>query len=139
MSVTIIVPGKPVPKGRPRVTKWGTFTPKTTVEYESRIKAAWEAASASPFPGGAPLLVDIVAYFEIPKSESKRKQAAMQDTPHIKRGDIDNVAKCCLDALNGLAFPDDGAVCVIRAEKRWAKNPHTDITVSLWEDKNGKE
>lgn len=39
-SVRFFVDGRPVPKGRPRVTRHGTYTPKSTREYEAAIRAA---------------------------------------------------------------------------------------------------
>ena len=36
-SVRFFVDGRPVPKGRPRVTRHGTYTPKSTREYEAAM------------------------------------------------------------------------------------------------------
>ena len=132
MIVRFFVPGKPVPKGRPRVTKWGTYTPKSTVEYERRIKNAWLDLKALPFPPNTPLFINVHVHFEIPKSESKKKRAALNGQPHTKRGDLDNVVKCVLDALNEMAFPDDSAVVAIFADKYWDENPRTEITIGEW-------
>jgi len=44
--ITFAIPGKPVPKGRPRVTRSGrVYTPKATRDYESlvRVDAMCEA------------------------------------------------------------------------------------------------
>lgn len=32
---TFIIYGQPVAKGRPRLGKWGTYTPEKTVNYET--------------------------------------------------------------------------------------------------------
>jgi len=38
----LIIPGRPVPKKRPRVTKTHTYTPKETTEQETKILAAYQ-------------------------------------------------------------------------------------------------
>ena len=32
------IPGQPVAKGRPRVGKWGAYTPEKTVNYENLVQ-----------------------------------------------------------------------------------------------------
>lgn len=51
-SVRFFVDGRPVPKGRARVTRHGTYTPKSTREYEAAIRAAWERENVMPFAAG---------------------------------------------------------------------------------------
>ncbi|EKC62922.1 endodeoxyribonuclease RusA family protein [human gut metagenome] len=41
----------------------------------------------------------------------------MDGTPHIKRPDVDNVAKAILDALNGHAYNDDSAIALLTVQK----------------------
>ena len=36
-----IIPGEPVAKGRPKLSRYGTYTPKKTKEYEEHIKQEW--------------------------------------------------------------------------------------------------
>ena len=129
MIISFTVPGKPVPKARPRVTMHGTYTPQSTREFEQRVRLAWKLSGAGTFPGGLPLCVFVDAAFPIPASLSRRKREAMDGEPHIRRGDLDNVVKAVLDALNGLAYPDDAAVTLIRASKFWAPEPHTRIQI----------
>ncbi len=40
MHLTFEIPGPPVPKGRPRVTRRGTFTPQKTKDYERQVAVA---------------------------------------------------------------------------------------------------
>ena len=41
------VPGEPVPKARPRMTRSGhVYTPKRTADYEAAVKAAWRETGA---------------------------------------------------------------------------------------------
>lgn len=130
MVVSFTVPGKPVPKGRPRVTRYGTYTPKSTVEYEQAVRDSWRNQSGQAFGPDIPLFVTVSAHFEIPKSLSKKARLALRGAFHTKqRGDLDNVVKSVLDALNGHAFPDDCAVCIIHASKDFQDEPSTEVTI----------
>ncbi|WP_369294041.1 RusA family crossover junction endodeoxyribonuclease [Tepidiforma sp.] len=44
--------------------------------------------------------------------------------------DIDNLAKSCLDALNGIAFEDDRQVVELVARKASGRTPRTAITIT---------
>lgn len=131
MKCTFIVPGKPVPKGRPRVTRHGTYTPKSTQAFEAAVRQAWQEAGAVQFPAGAPLDILVSAYFPIPQSASKKRRAELSGAYHTAaRGDLDNIVKAVMDALNGCAYPDDSAVCRIFAEKYYSDTPRTFVSVS---------
>ena len=41
LSKRIVIPGKPQGKARPRVTRYGTYTPESTKRYEELIRACW--------------------------------------------------------------------------------------------------
>jgi len=128
--ITFTVPGRPVPKGRPRVTRFGTYTPDSTKKYEAAVRKAWQDQSGQTFPADTPLAVIVSVHFEIPKSISKKQRLALEGQPHTKqRGDLDNVVKSVLDALNGAAFPDDAAVCFIIASKDFHTEPCTEVTI----------
>ena len=81
--ISFSIPGAPFGKQRPRVVHNGSFskayTPKETVNYENLIKVMYQqAAKGQMFPEGSMLDVRIIAYYEIPKSTSKKKQKQMQ-------------------------------------------------------------
>lgn len=136
MKISFNVPGRPVPKGRPRVTRHGTYTPKATLEYERSVLDSWRDQSGQFFPDGTPLTVIVTAHFPIPESASKKRRAALEGAPHTQnRGDIDNVVKSVLDALNGFAFADDSAVCCLRAYKDYRSEPSTEVTIMPYEEK----
>jgi Holliday junction resolvase RusA-like endonuclease len=66
-----------------------------------------------------PIAVEITAFYLVPKSWSKKKQAATyagEIKPTVKP-DIDNIVKIVLDGLNGVAFTDDKQVIEIQAQK----------------------
>jgi crossover junction endodeoxyribonuclease RusA len=91
--ISFTVPGKPVPKGRARVTRTGhAYTPKRTKEYEELIGQCFIEAYRGPrpaFPEGNVTLV-VKVY------ESGKRYA-----------DADNYLKACSDGINGLGYTDD--------------------------------
>lgn len=123
MIYKIKIPGRPVPKARPRTTKTGhTYTPKKTREEEARIRSLWK------FPTSKKAVeIDLLFTMEIPKSWPKYKK---QDPgPHTSRPDIDNLTKLILDALNGKAYEDDSQVVGISVWKEYGEEPGTEITL----------
>lgn len=83
----VIVPGEPVGKARPRtVTVNGfvqTFTPKTTREYEAKIKRFYKQQKGAKFSKELPVKVIIRAVCKIQrvirKSEQNRQKRAKLD------------------------------------------------------------
>lgn len=112
-EVSFVVPGAPVPKGRPRVAANGhVYTPRRTKEYEAEIGNAW--ISLSPRP--APFVGDVEVFVIV--SEGSRE------------ADIDNYLKVVLDGLNTLAWADDKQVMMIWGRRvRKHPNPRLEVTV----------
>ena len=96
----ITIPGRPVPKGRPRLGVRGrkafVYTPPATVEYEKLV--GWIAKSVGCRPVEGPVSVSLNVY---------------------ARGklDADNIAKSILDGLNGIAYEDDDQVVELMVRK----------------------
>ena len=65
------------------------------------------------------IIIKIEAYFEPPKSTSKKQTEQMLENKisPTKKPDIDNIIKIVLDALNKMAFRDDSQVTKIEVEK----------------------
>ena len=137
MTEHLIIPGEPVAKGRPRMTRTGhAYTPEKTRLYEAHVRDVWKR-NCSHRASNKPLRVSVVAYFPVPKSVSKKRRAEMEGAPHTKRPDADNLAKSVLDALNGLAFEDDSAIYDLRVEKCYTLGePRVELWLE-WEDDNG--
>ena len=57
-----------------------------------------------------PVALYIVIYKQLPKSKKGEK-------PFIQKPDIDNVIKCVMDGLNGVAYADDRQVTLVVTEK----------------------
>lgn len=118
---TVIVEGKLTGKGRPRVCKHGTYTPKETKDYEQIVRNAYMDQNGIYFEEDIPVQVNIKAYKKPPKSTTKRDLKLIEQgvKAFTKKVDIDNIIKIILDALNGLAYKDDGQVIKIKASKEY--------------------
>lgn len=108
---TFTVMGRVVGSARPRVTKHGTYIPKTTRDYRARIKGAFMEAGGLRMDG--PLYVRVGVYRELPKSRPKR----VDFEPDTFKPDVDNIGKNVLDALNGIAWDDDSQVVELTVRK----------------------
>lgn len=133
--ITIVIPGEPKAKARPRMTRNGVFTPKETVNYENLIKTIYYSEYYNTKLDG-PILCYIEAYFTIPKSASKKlREGMIKGTIRpTKKPDTDNLAKICQDALNGIAYDDDKQIVMTSISKYYAENPRMEISLSELEE-----
>ena len=78
------------------------------------------------------LSVEINCYFGIPKSTSKKNKLLMlsHTIRPIKKPDLDNIAKICLDALNSLAYKDDSQVVDLIISKWHSNEPRVCIQIT---------
>lgn len=128
--IQFTVPGRPVGKARPRVTRWGTYTPKRTKDYEDAVKQAYKSVyKDGPIKG--PIRIEITFYMYIPKNTSQvRTKAKIEDEIlPTKRPDFDNMTKCITDALNGLAFEDDNQVVEAHIYKKFSDEPRAEVEI----------
>jgi len=97
--IRIVVPGRPVPKQRPRFTRTGhIYTPQETKDYEDFV--GWKAKEVIK----EPLEGDIALYIRV----------------YVNRNvfaDIDNIAKAIMDGLNGVAYKDDRQVVCLSIQR----------------------
>lgn len=97
--IRIIIPGRPVPKQRPRFTRTGhIYTPQETRDYEDFV--GWKAKEVIK----EPLEGDIALYIRV----------------YVNRNvfaDIDNIAKAIMDGLNGVAYKDDRQVVCLSIQR----------------------
>lgn len=134
-AVTFEVPGKPHAKKRPRFARGGVaFTPKETVNAETTIRLTAVPYFSQPIEG--PVRIDVLAVFAPPKSWSNPKTKRLLGGPHIQRPDFDNILKSVCDALNGVAYGDDGQISEARCTKVWGPHAKTVVTVRALEDRS---
>lgn len=137
MSLVLVysVYGEPVGKGRPRFARRGnfvsTYSPQKTKTYEDEIRLMAKAAMGASEALETPVTVAIYIRVGIPKSFSKqkRKDALANIERPTKKPDIDNIAKCFLDAMNGIVYLDDKQVVSLHITKEYAETPAVDVMV----------
>lgn len=92
------IPGRPVPKQRPRVGRNGNiYTPRKSREYEKTVARVGRLAFKNPYAGPVSLQVQIY----------------LASTGNA--GDLDNYVKSIQDGLNGIAWQDDRQVIRLKA------------------------
>jgi len=117
--IRITIPGRPVPKARPRLGVRGRtayiYTPENTRAYEQLVGMCARAATPAPLQG--PVEMQAFVYLR-----------------HGRRGDLDNYLKCLCDGLNGIAWRDDSQVVRIEAEIRRCKKANDQrVEIEIWE------
>ena len=145
--VKLEILGEPMGKQRPRFSTYNGFvkthTPKETTNYESKVVFDYKQQHQEMFFNhGSQISAHIIAYFQIPKSHYKYHKktntidldkAGEQMRDNLicptKKPDCDNIAKICLDALNGIAYPDDSQIVELVVEKRYSEEPRVIITL----------
>ena len=139
--------GDPIGKGRPKFSTFNgfvkTYTPKDTMNYESKVISAFKSqCSGDMYEPHRELVAKIVAYFKIPKSGysfhkktntmdlNKQGQGmALGAIRPTKKPDCDNIAKIVLDALNGIAYYDDSQIYLLKVEKRYSEEPRVEVEI----------
>ena len=136
-TVTVVVSGTPVAKGRARIGKLFNgrpvaFTPSKTRSYEGMVKRAAELAMKGRTPFAGPVAAVLTAFRPLPKSFSrKRREAALRDDLlPVTKPDADNYAKAALDALNTIVYRDDSQVTDLVVRKRYSEKPRLEIEVT---------
>lgn len=133
MKVDFVIQGKVQAKQRPRFNRYSgkTYTPNETIAYENWVKTCYLEKYKDKELMEKPLRVTIKAYFEIPKSTSKKRKQQMIDNeilPMVKP-DTDNIAKGVLDSLNGIAYKDDKQVVELIVNKFYSNTPYVSVMI----------
>ena len=111
----IVIPGRPVPKERPRLSAAGRkmyiYTPKETSKFEKQVAlAAFTAANGKVLFGD--IAISIKLYFS-----DKRF------------GDLDNYAKSILDGLQGTLYENDKQVARLHIERHIDKSERAEVII----------
>ncbi len=128
-EVFICMPGKPVPKGRPRAARIGGFirmyTPKATQVFENACAAEAMASMQGRDPMTGPIEIKMQIFVPIPASyrKSKKEDCRLGKIVPTSSADIDNIAKSVMDAFNGVVWIDDSQVVDAHLTKRYAEEP----------------
>lgn len=115
--IRIIIPGRPVPKQRPRFTRTGhIYTPQETRDYEDFV--GWKAKEVIK----EPLAGNVALYIKV----------------YVKGNvfpDLDNIAKSILDGMNKVAYHDDKQVACLVIQR--IKGQEEKVEVELEEVGDG--
>lgn len=127
-DLTLVIPGPPFGKQRPRMTRRGhVFTPKETASFERVVGQLAALKLKAPLTG--PLKITIMATFQPPKSWSKKKTTAHLGRYHTQRPDTYNLAKAICDGLNRIAYADDAQLAWVEARKIWGATAQTLVLI----------
>lgn len=135
-EIHFTVPGPPKGKARARTVHTGghtfSYTPEGTVLYENLVKTCFYQTKAQPFNADEELRANIIAYYPIAKSASKKKRQQMLAGLiwPTKKPDLDNVIKSILDALNKVAYHDDTQIVSLSVEKFYSDSPRVEVAIS---------
>ena len=138
MVIMFTVPGEPKGKGRPRLGRSGhAYTPHDTAVYENLVKVCFKEKYPKhvPLDPDAEVRAEIIAFYSIPKSVSKKKRndMLMGFARPKKKPDCDNIAKIICDALNGIVYHDDSQVVDLEIRKYYSDEPKVKIRME-WDD-----
>lgn len=107
--VKITVPGRPVPKGRPRFGKGGkVYTPDRTKEYETLVGWCAKQKLKKPLEGNVAIYIRV----------------------YVKNNvfpDIDNIAKAIMDGMQGIAYHNDRQVSYLVIQRIQGEEEKVDI------------
>ncbi len=127
------IPGTPIAKGRPRMTKTGhTYTPERTRAAESVVAEVVRLMECIPIAG--PIQVELDFFLPVPARFNRRdaESALLGAIRPVGRPDLDNLAKLVCDAIQGEgpghAFASDAQICQMTARK-WYGTPRTMVRV----------
>lgn len=138
--IHFFAPGEPQAKARAKARIVGKgakqfvqmYTPKHTVSYETAIATLAKQQMAMREVTKAPVKLDLVLFFEIPKSWPiwKQEAALTHHIAHTTKPDADNVVKAIKDALNGVVWQDDAQVCQVNVIKLYSNTSGVQIDVT---------
>ena len=120
-------------KQRPRMNIYTgkAYTPTKTKNYEYLVKQIFINKYPNFTPIEGRVSMTIIAYFEIPKSTSKKKTAEMicDEISPTKKPDWDNIGKIVSDALNKFAYKDDSQITDVRIFKKYSTIPKVIVKI----------
>ena len=108
------IPGKPVPKGRPRFCKGHTYTPKQTLDAEMKVFVYAHQAIPEGWVTKGPVELYCRFFFNSnPRTEVEIWESDFAGA--IPSGDADNMVKLVADSL--APFFNDRQIVRLTAEK----------------------
>ena len=137
MMLQFTVAGAPKPKGSMRAFVPRGWTRPVLTSASGGLKAWEQAIQAVAQDHVVAYTTDPVRVrlrFALPRPKSLSRRAARR--PHVKRPDVDKLARAALDALTGVVWKDDSQVYALSAVKHYARDdqpPHVTISIATRE------
>lgn len=146
MIFKFTIPGNPFGKQRPYVVNKRGIKRHKTILHENIAREAWHQSYKGK-QNDWDIALDLVAYYEIPKSWPKWKQEAARlklIRPNRKgpsKPDVDNVCKLVMDSLNPAKvghrtipntgiYSDDGQVVHLAINSYYSDDPRTEVKIT---------
>lgn len=143
MRVSFTIDGKPKGKDRPRASGrvyHGEDGPKALVHVhsdpdmikaEAEIARLYKVAARGHKTQTGPIRLRILAVFPIPTSWPRALQRRAREEPiwYLGDPDIDQIEKLISDALNKVAYADDGQIAVVEKMARYGDRARTEVTI----------
>lgn len=124
MDFRFRIPGKPVPKLRPRIGWRGRkpclINPQTEIENWYRSLLIGAIGPVRPIFTG-PVVTNYEFCFKRPKSHFKKSGGLKKGAPeqHTQKPDLDNLIKFINDCCNKIIFKDDTQIVLDYSIKLW--------------------
>lgn len=136
MTYKFEILGKPMGKQRPAFSRFGTYTPEKTVNYETLTKWIFMNKYKDFKPIEGPIKATIKAFFTPPASYSeKKKRELITQVHYTHKPDVDNTGKIIMDSLNKIAYIDDAQICDLRVIKQYAEQDKVIVEIEEIENK----
>ncbi len=127
------VDGDPVPQGSMRVVPRGKGRFNVVAQnykelqiWRDRVRSAAEDAMGSRVAYDGPVVLELE--FKLPRAKRTHVNAV-----HVKKPDVDKLARGVLDALSGTVYVDDRQVAKLTAEKDYAgEDGWVGVTIDGW-------
>lgn len=128
------IDGDVQPQERPRFSRQGkyvnTYDPPKSAKYKKYVS---EVASNYKLDEliDSPIKLTIDIYIQIPKSYTKKvkQQIENKELLHIKKPDIENLAKGIMDGITGIIWRDDSLVVELHLAKHYSDNPRAELLI----------
>lgn len=126
--IILEVSGNPIPWMRPgrRLINGQVIVYDKQSKLKEQVR--WQLRSKfNHEPLATPVAITFTFFMPIPKSASRkmREQMELNAVHHMKRPDVDNIAKFYMDCLTGVVLVDDCQVWKMDTQKRYSSNPKT--------------
>lgn len=119
---------------RPRFSRQGgfvkTYDPPESAKYKKYVAEVAEQYKLQELID-SPIRLTIDVYIQIPKSYTKKKRQQIEngELVHIKKPDVDNLAKGIKDGITGVLWTDDSLIVELTVRKHYSDNPRAELLV----------